>query len=323
MRSPASAADTVTVGITNTTADVSIFIAEEYGYFRDVGIDVVSQAFDSAARAIAPLGSGQLDVAAGSAAAGLYNASIRGINVKIVADKASARKGYGFFALLVRSDLVKSGKFKTLKDLKGLRVAEAAAGTSSNPALDRALHPYGLSYQDVEHVYMGFPQHVLALTNGSIDASMTGEPSVTQAVESGVAVRVAGTDTFEPNQEVAVLLYSGRFIKERREVAERFMVAYLRGARYFNAAVADGRLKGKNASSVIDILTKYTALKDRRIYDNIIVQYTDPNGAVNLETLRYDLDFYRRQGLIEGNVSVDDVYDGSLAEAAEKQLGRA
>jgi NitT/TauT family transport system substrate-binding protein len=322
IRGTASAADTVTVGIINGLSDVPFFIANELGYFRDGGIDVAFKIFDSGARMVAPLGNGQLDVAAGSASAGLYNAAARGINIKIVADKGSTPKGYGFFALLVRSDLVKSGKYKNPGDLKGLKVAESAAGISAGPALDRALRKYGLTYSDVQHVYMGFSQQVLALENGSIDASVTAEPSVAQAVQTGAAVRVAGTDEFEPNQEVAVLLYGDRFINQRRDVAERFMVAYLRAIRYFNASLVGGRIRGKNASAIIDMLVKYTPLKNRQVYSDVVAQFNDPNGNVDLATLRSDLMFYRGQGLIEGNVTVDNIYDGSFANAATRRIGR-
>jgi NitT/TauT family transport system substrate-binding protein len=315
------AADTVTVGIANSLSDVPFFIANENGYFRDAGLDVKLQAFDSGARMIAPLGAGQLDVAAGSASAGLYNAVARNIDVKIVADKGSAPKGYGFTAILVRSDLVKSGKYKSPRDLKGMKVAESAQGITTNPVLDIMMRKEGMTYADVQHVYMGFPQHVLALQSGSIDASLTAEPSVAQAVQSGAAVRVAGTDLYYPNQNVAAVLYSGQFAKQRREVGIRFMVAYLRAVRFYNQALKDGRLAGKNASAVLDILVRNTALKDRSVYEATVPQAADPNGRVNENSLKTDLAFYRSQGWVEGNATVADVWEPTIAEAAVRQLG--
>ena len=55
----------VTVGVTNSATDVGFFIAHKKNYFRDEGIDAEFIVFDSAARMIAPLASGELDVAAG------------------------------------------------------------------------------------------------------------------------------------------------------------------------------------------------------------------------------------------------------------------
>src|SRR4051812_8340187 len=100
--SAASAQTPVGVGMTNVSSDAGFFIADKKGYFRDEGIAVTMTPFASAAKMIAPLGTGQLEVGGGTVAAGLYNAVERGINMKIVADKASVKEGYEYSTLLVR-----------------------------------------------------------------------------------------------------------------------------------------------------------------------------------------------------------------------------
>src|SRR6059058_5241281 len=235
----ASAAEAVNVrvGIVNASSDVGFFIADKKGYFKQEGISVSFTEFDSGARMVAPLGTGQLDVGAGSVSAGLYNAVARGIDIKIVADKGSTPPGYGFQPLLVRKDLVDSGRYKSLKDLKGMKIAGSAPGSASTSTLNEALKQGGLKYADVERVFMGFPQHVVALQNKAVDAAMTTEPSATRAVQSGAAVRVMGDDQIYPNHQLAVVLYGGDFAKRRPEVARRFMRAYLKGVRDYNNAL--------------------------------------------------------------------------------------
>jgi len=83
----------VTVGAAGTTSDAPIYIADKKGYFNDEGLAVKVTDFRSAADMVAPLGTGELDVGAGSASAGLYNAVLRGVRIKIVADKASPPPG--------------------------------------------------------------------------------------------------------------------------------------------------------------------------------------------------------------------------------------
>ena len=153
----------VAIGITNTATDVGFFIADKKGYFRDAGIEMTMTSFASAARMIAPLGSGQLDVGAGTVAAGLYNAVERGIRLRIVADKGSVTDELEYSTLLVRKDLVDSGRYKTLADLKGMTIAAAAQGTGSESSLNEALKKGGLKFSDVNVVYMGFPEMLVAL----------------------------------------------------------------------------------------------------------------------------------------------------------------
>ena len=319
----ARAADPVVVriGVVNASSDAGFFIADKKGYFKEEGLAVTFTPFNSAAKMVAPLGAGQLDVGGGSPSAGLYNAIERGIEIKIVADKGSTPPGYGFQPLLVRKDLVDSGRYKTLKDLKGMKIAGSALGSASSSTLNEALKMGGLKYADVDRVFMAFPQHVMALQNKAVDAAMTTEPSATRAVQSGAAVRVMGDDVIYPNHQLAVLLYSGAFIKDNPDAGKRFMRAYVRAIRDYNDALKDGRIAGPNAKEVIDILTEYTKIKDPAVYRAITPQGCNPDGRVNEASLKKDLRFYQDDGLVKGNATVDQALDNSFVEAALKDLG--
>jgi NitT/TauT family transport system substrate-binding protein len=319
----AHAADPVAlrVGVTSASSDVGFFIADKKGYFKEENLSVTFTHFDSAAKMVAPLGAGHLDIGGGSPSAGLYNAVDRGIDIKIVADKGSTPPGYGFQPLLVRKDLVDSGRFKSLKDLKGMKIAGSAPGSASTSTLNEALKTAGLKTSDVERVFMAFPQHVLALQNKAVDAAMTTEPSATKAVQSGAAVRIMGDDVMYPNHQLAVVLYSGNFIKANPDAAKRFMRAYLRATRDYNDGLKDGRIAGPNANEVIAILTEYTNIKDAAVYRAITPQGTNPDGKVHEPSLKNDLQFFKDEGQVTGKVTVEQVLDTSFVDAALKELG--
>jgi len=314
-------AQTITVGANSVTSDAPIYIADKKGFFRAEGLDVKVQNFRSAADMVAPLGAGQLEAGAGSASAGLYNAVARGIRLKIVADKASSPPGYGGTKILVRKDHVDSGRYKSLKDLKGMKFAMNAPGVSNTASLNALLKSAGLAYSDVETVNLPFPEHVTALRNKSVDASASVEPGPAIAIKNGFAVLVKADDEIIPHHQIAVLLYSEDFASKRPDVAKRFMRAYLRGVRFYNGALANGRMTGPNAAEVIAILTASTNFKDPEIYKLITPTGMNPDGKVNAESLAQDLAFYRQQGLIHGNVKLEDLVDHSFAEAAVKELG--
>ena len=317
----AQALEHVNVGISNTSSDVGIFIADRNGYFRDEGLDITIIPFDSAAKMVAPLGAGELDAGSGSAAAGLYTAYARGIHVQIVADAASAPPGYGHNILLVRKDLIESGRYRTLKDFKGMKVALTAPGASSNSTMNEALKQWGLAFRDIEAVYLGYPAHVTALVNKGVDAGLTAEPAATQAIEANAAVRVMSDDIIDPYHEAAVMLYSAKFAHERQDAAMAYMRAYLKAVRFYNDALAGSGLKGPTADDVIKILTDYTAIKNPAVYRAISPQGCNPDGHVNVASLEKDFAFYKTQGWIEGEVSVKELVDNSFAAAAAKTLG--
>jgi NitT/TauT family transport system substrate-binding protein len=314
-------AQSIAVGAASTTSDAPIYIADRKGFFRAEGLDVKVVNFRSAADMVAPLGTGGLDAGAGSAGAALYNAVARGIRIKIVADKASSPPGYGATKILVRKDLLDSGRYKVLQDLRGLRFAMNAPGVSNTSTLNTLLRSAGLKYSDVETVDLPFPDHVVALRNKSVEASASVEPGPAIAVKNGDAVVIRSDDEILPNHQIAVLLYSEDFARKRHDEALRFMRAYVRAVRFYNGALRDGRFAGPNADEVIAILADATPIKARAIYEAITPTGMNPDGRVNRASLAYDLAFYTEQGLIKGAIRLDDVVDLSFVEAVVKELG--
>jgi NitT/TauT family transport system substrate-binding protein len=317
--SASSAQTPVKIGITDSSSDVGFFIADKKGYFGNEGLTTTMTPFASAAKMIAPLGVGQLDVGGGTVAAGLYNAVERGINIKIVADKASIKDGYEYSTLLVRKDLVDDGRYRQLSDLKGMTVATASQGAGSESSLNEALKKGGLRFSDVNVVYMGFPEMLAAFKNKGIDAGVTNEPTVTRTISGGFAVR-ASRDTIYPGQQTAVVLFSDTFIKQR-DIAQKFMNAYIRALRDYNDALKDGRLAGSGADEIIAILNEYTRIKDPAVYRAMTPFAANPDGHVNKVTMQNDYDFYKSRSLISGRVTVDQVIDHSFADAAVSKLG--
>jgi NitT/TauT family transport system substrate-binding protein len=315
---PASAED-VTVGLPAVITDAPFFIAQANGYFKDQGLTVHFEDFSSAAKMIPSLGAGQIDVGAGAPSVGLYNAVARGIGIKIVADKGHVAPGYGWQAIMIRKGL--ADKVKSFKDLKGLRIATAAVGATETSILNVALHRGGLTLKDVHQVYLPFPEQAVAMANGAIDASLTTEPTITYMLRAKSAVRFAGVDTFYPGHQTAVVLYSGRFIKKHPNAAKKFMVAYLRGARFYNDALARGKFDGPTAGRLISIMTHYAKIKNPAIYREVTPAAIDPDGKLNMPSLRKDFEFFKRHKIINSDITIDQAVDQTFARAAAKVLG--
>jgi NitT/TauT family transport system substrate-binding protein len=309
------------VGITNSASDVPLFVADARGYFKREGLAVEMVKFDSAARMIAPFASGELSVGAGGPSAGFFNAVGRGIDIRIVADKTSTVPGRPINFLVVRKDHMDSGRYKALSDLRGMKIGGAAPGGAATATLDKLLAMAGLTTNDVERVYLAFPQQVIALQNKLADAIMPTEPFVTTAVENGSGVRVIGDDVIYPGHQLATLFYTGAFIKAHPDEARRFMRAYIQGARDYNDAIVGTRLAGPKGEEMISILTRYSLVTDPAVHRSLTAVNIDPDGKLNVASLKEDVDIFRKEGLIEVPVDVDKVIDTSFAENAARELG--
>jgi NitT/TauT family transport system substrate-binding protein len=312
----------VTIGNTGNTADAPLFIAYEKGYFREQGIELVFKYFQSANDAIAPLGAGQLDVGAGAISAGLFNAVARGVDVRLVADKGqhsgSPVNGFTSAVVLVvpKGDL---GKYKTLADIKGKTIALNSTGTGNEVMLDRGLQAYGLSNKDITIKPISFQDMLPALSTHAVDLGVEIEPFVTQGQTNGILEPWLKSEELYAGQEGGVLLFGTNLTKQRPDVGDRFMVAYIKGIRDYYDAFG---LKHKDQDQIAAMIAKNTAVKDVSLYARMAWDPIDPNGYVNAEPVAYDLDWYASHGYVQEKPNLSQVIDNTFVDHALTILGR-
>ena len=312
----------VRVGTLQSSSDAPHFIAQENGYFEEEGIDVEFVPFKSSTDMIGPLGQGQLDVGMGGLAAAMANGLARGTDLKIVADKGTNIDEYSY-PLMVRTELIESGQVESIEDLKGKKFAVTAEGAVLDYLLAKGLEGSGVDYDDVELVTMPFPDMVNGFENGAIDAAIIIEPFATQAVERGVAKKLASTGDWANDETVAVTMFSGRFADGRHDDAVKYLRAYVKGIRFYLEALESGKFEGPNADDVIDILTKHTLVDDPAVYQALTPTSYDPDGMVKLEPISEMLAFWEAQGFLEGDaadLTAEDMVDLSILKEALKDL---
>jgi len=307
----------VKIGNVGGISDAALFIANDKGFFREQALEVEFKPFNTAADMVPFLGTGDLDVAAGAPSAGLLNAITRDVPLRIVADKGNMNPGHGYEAIVVRKAM--ADKIKGPADLRWRKIAISARNITPEVALDTYLQQAGLSVKDVDLQTMPFPDMRSALANGSIDAAVPIEPFVAQIVENGIGVILQRDDQTVPRHQVAVILYGPKFVEQNPEVARRFMVAYLKAARFYNDAFE--KKDAAKRKEVIDILVKNTTVKDVALYDKMVMPGIDPNGKVNIESIAQEQDYFLKKGSQKTRVDLNKVVDNQYSEWAVQKLG--
>ena len=319
--SPALAVEKVNIAYIGGTADVGFYIADAKGYLQQEGVEATFIVFDSSARMVAPLATGDIDVGSGAINAATYNAFQRGITMRAVADKARNKGDYSYQALVVRKDLWDSGAVRSLKDLKGRKFVTTANGGNESAVIEEALRAVGLTSADLDMSLLSMPQQVAAYASGALDASILPEPFLSAAIKQGTVVSLTPMSKLRDDDVSGVIVYGDAFIKTRPEVARKVMRAYIRGLRDYVDALKDSRLAGPGADEVVDIIARYSTVKDKDVLRSIIPHYVDPDGKVGVESLRKDWSYFRDAKLIQGDVSIDQVIDDSFVAAALRDLG--
>lgn len=295
----------VNLGDLSAISNAAIYIAVEKGYFREQGIQNEISTFASAAKMVPALIVGELEISVGSASAGLFNSVAEKAPFRIVADKGQAREGTGFTLLTVRKDLVDSGQVKTVRDLKGRKIAILAKGNIQHYLVGKMAEEVGLTINDVELTFLDAPNQVTAFETKAIDAAYAVEPWATRFEERGVAVRFRTPDQVKglgPVQ-VGVIIYSGKFIKERRPVAQRWMNAYIKAAELFYK-------RGTKDPEITAILEKYTKVP-ANVIKAATPPYQDPSGKVLVDNLSDQAQWFVRNGM-QQKISIESALDLSF-----------
>jgi NitT/TauT family transport system substrate-binding protein len=305
----AHAAEVVKTGDLPVISSAALYVAMDKGFFAERGISVETERFASGAKMIAPLSTGQLDVATGSPSAGLYNAVAGGMDFRIVADKGQIRPKHSFTGgIIVRKDLLDSGKVKSVKDLKGMKIANGAKGIVLDYLLAKVLESEGVAFDAVDVVYLAYPDIVKALASRAVDAAVLPEPWIVQAERQNVgksfilSEQVPSIATFQ----IGLIMYSGKFIKERPKVARDFMQAYVKGVKYYNE-------RGLRDHEVATIVSKHTSVPVDTIKATI-PHYADPAARPRTQDIATLQDWFHQMGWVKTKVPVDKLVDLSFLE---------
>jgi len=101
-----------------------------------------------------------------------------------------------------------------------------------------------------------------------------------------------------------VIIYSGKFIKERKAVAQRWMNGYLKAAELFHK-------NGIKDPEIATILEKYTKVP-AKVVQAAIPPYQDPNGKVLVENLADQAQWFVKSGLQQQKISIENALDLSF-----------
>ncbi|MGE5590217.1 MAG: ABC transporter substrate-binding protein [Bacillota bacterium] len=314
--SPPNPAVQVRVGMKGTPSDSGVLIGMARGYYKDLGIEIVPTNFRSGQELVNLLAAGQLDVGMTVSDAGFFNAILRGVNLKVVADKGYNLPDRGYYRLAIRKDL--ADQIKDYKDLKGRKLAVVGEASMDYVFLLRVLARGGLTEKDADiQVIRAFPDMVTALANKAVDGALIIEPFVTQGEGKDVLVAWKEPVDYAPDEQVAVVAFGEKMLKDP-ELANRFMVAYLKSIRDYN----DAFIKGKGLDDVVTLLTQVSTIKDAALLKKMRPAGINPNGYVNIAGMQYDLDYYKKADLLKGEIDLKIVVDNQYVDFALKQLGQ-
>ncbi|SEQ52365.1 NitT/TauT family transport system substrate-binding protein [Piscibacillus halophilus] len=308
---------TVVIAEDGAASGAGFYIANEMGYFEDYNIEVEFATFSNSDEMLPAIAAGEVDVAGGISTASFFNSIAQGIDVRMIADKGHNTPGSSYFTFVIREDL--QDEIVDYEDFKGRTIAVSSRNAVDDYIFGEMLSHAGLTRDDVEFVLMSdFGNMLAAMGNQSIDAALQIEPLITQGESQDLHVRFKDATDYAPEAQIAMVLGSPKFLTEERDVAQRFMAAYLKGVRDYNDAFIK---ETGDLDRVIEIMTEYTALKDPELWKKVGVTGLNPNGRMFVEDIKNQYEVYKENGAIKGEVDFDQAVDTSLVEEVLDLIG--
>jgi NitT/TauT family transport system substrate-binding protein len=314
--------ESVKVAETAAIAYAPVYVAEARGYYREQGIELDYQNLAGGADAVPLLARGDVDLNLAAISAGTFNAFERGLDIKIVAPMGILPLQDSSLPLLARKELLDNGTLKSVTDLRGRKVAVNTKGAIVEYLLTKVLKQNGMALRDVEETPLAFPDHANALATGAIDASITAEPFATRALDLGSAAKWVAE--IAPGKMTTVVMYGGEFIRQHPDVARRWMVATMRGAREIQGPELGVLYPEKfYTPENLSVFEKKLQVSAQVIRDQ--VPYTwDPDLVVQTDFVLDQERVHMQNGVLQlaQPIPAERLVDTTFVDAARQQLGK-
>ena len=307
---PLASTLTVKARLGNSLTTGPFWYAVEEGYFQQLGLNLESVQIQNSSDVVAPLATGQIDIAGTSFDAGLYNAIHRDVNVVAVATNGELEQDLAGSAAVVKKGTV-SQYGSDWCSLKGKKVAIVGKTGGLFVTLYKALQSCNLTLNDIDVVSLGFGDMNAAIQNGAVDVAFQVEPYVSSGVAQGLFDVWKPLDQAYLGQQINLLLYGPSFY-QNKDAGLRFLVAYLAGARDFHADA----VSGGNKTRLGDILSKHLPVKDPSAYSGMIMMGVNPTGQIDTQSVKDSLSILQATGqLPAGNIDLGWIDDNLRQEA--------
>ena len=305
---------TIGVGGKSLFYYLPLSVAERKGYFKDEGLEVEIPDFAGGAKALQALVGGSADMVSGA-----YEHTINMVAKKQPIKAVVLQAKYSSIVLLMSKE--RAAKYKSPKDLKGLKIGVTAPGSSTNMFVNNLLAKDGLKPTDVAIVGVGTGTGAFAaLDKGEIDAISNLDPVITQLEATGKFVAVADSRTEKGMKEIyggdyhaSVIYTTDEFIKKNPNTVQAVVNAMVRADRWVAKATPQ---------EIVDLMPDAYKAGNPSLYKEGLLKNMIGYSEDGLMTLKAAENVYKVLVQFEpsvkaaGKMDLQQTFDNSFAKKA-------
>ncbi|GGP28124.1 aliphatic sulfonate ABC transporter substrate-binding protein [Silvimonas amylolytica] len=296
----AHASEKLKIGYNNWVGSAGVFVAQEKGFFKQAGVDVEFVPFKGPSDAIPPLVSGHIDLALTTADNVVLVNARSGTDLKIIYATDTSN---GADAVVSKKGLT------SLADLKGKTVA-VTQNEVNELLLLKGLEKAGMKPGDIKSVNMDPDSAGAAFVAGKVDAAVTWEPWISQAVAGGGKVVFSSAQV--PNLILDVVTVNPATSKTKAKAIAAFLAAVDKGTAFVRS----------NPDEAMPLVAKRLEVKPGEVKDMLVgVKLYDMagnakllHGPVAAQTLDNISVFYSSRKTIPKTLKGSDMVDASFVQ---------
>ena len=305
-------AEAIKIGLLKTAGNGGIFVALARGYFAAEGLQPTLTYFTAAQPIAVAVVSGDIDFGSTALTGGLYNLAAQG-SLRVIAAQSADMPTFQNNTVIV-SNRADAAGLKSYQALAGRSVAITTVGSSPQYCIVLLSEKFGFDLKSIRFLpVQTTPNVVSAVSGGQADAGVGPAAALLPAVQRGDAKLMGFIGDVTPFQLGAVFVTT-KTADRRGDVVTRFLRAYRKGARdYHDAFTGPGEKHrdGPEAPAITAILAKSIGQTPEQLKSGI--SYVDAEARIDARDVQHQIDWYRSQGLLKGELKASDLIDKRYA----------
>ena len=311
------AADKIHVGILPLTSHAPSIIAQAKGYFAGQGLDVEFVSFQAAQPMAVAIASGDVDFGVTAVTGGLISLAEKGV-IKVIGGGLRETPGVEGQKIIVSKAAYDSGVTSPAK-LKGRTFGITTTGSSFHYMAHKIAQKEGFADADLHmKPLQQVPVIIAALKSGQIDAWSI-VPNIADPLTKGPeVVEIGKIADYIPNYEVTTVFTSTANTTKHPDLVKRFLAAYAKGVDDYNAALVDKTMASQPTDAIVEMIHRYVYADmppdkaDPRIRAGAM--RISPNARLNLASIRDQLDWFKAEGMVPADASMEKLVDASFVK---------
>nr|WP_052478627.1 ABC transporter substrate-binding protein [Kibdelosporangium sp. MJ126-NF4]CEL19588.1 ABC-type nitrate/sulfonate/bicarbonate transport systems periplasmic components-like protein [Kibdelosporangium sp. MJ126-NF4]CTQ94613.1 ABC-type nitrate/sulfonate/bicarbonate transport systems periplasmic components-like protein [Kibdelosporangium sp. MJ126-NF4] len=276
----------IRVGAMPIIDSTPVHLAQQKGYFKEVGLEVELETVTGAATAIPKLLSNELQFTYGAYVPVFQSQAKGNGDFKFVAD--SYQTAENIFVIMVGKD----SRIKTPKDLAGARIATNTKNSITDLLAKSAMETAGVDQSKITWFEFPFPDMQAKLAAGQIDAAVILEPFVTQAAREIGATPIVDTSQ-GPTANFPISGYTG---------LSKFTIDNPKTTEAFRKALQKASETARNREEVEKAVTQFVKI-DKEVAKLVRIG-TFPT-SVDRTRLQRTVDLMKQYKMLEPNAKID------------------